>query len=167
MPTSTYDLIASVSLNASSVTVSSIPSTYKDLIIVMKSQLAAGSEELRVRFNGDTGGNYKRGTIGARWSAGSVDWFNQTNTTTAIETIGTQNAGYPSTLILHVYNYANSSRIKTFQGISTSNRSENNSVGNVQHIIGGWNNTAAITSVTFAPFGTPDSISIGSIYGIG
>ena len=167
MPTSTYDLIASVSLNASSVTVSSIPNTYKDLIIVMKAQLAAGSEELRVRFNGDTAGNYKLGTIGSRWSGGSTIWFNQSNSYSAIQTIQTQNSGYPATLILHVYDYATSSKIKAFQAVATSNRSENNSVGHIEHMVGAWNNTNAITSVTFAPFGTPNSISIGSIYGIG
>jgi hypothetical protein len=167
MPTPTYDLISSVSLNASTVTVSSIPNTYKDLIIVMKAQLVSGSEELRVRFNGDTGFNYKRGTMGSRWNAGGTLWFNLTSNLNSIETDGTQNSGYPQTLILHVHNYASTDRIKAFQGVSTSNRSDSNSVGNVQHIVGAWNNTNAITSVSFVAGGTPNSISIGSIYGIG
>jgi hypothetical protein len=167
MPTPTYDLISSVSLNASTVTVSSIPNTYKDLIIVMKAQLVSGSEELRIRFNGDTAANYKRGTIGSRWDAGGTAWFNQTNNLNSIETNFTQNSGYPQTLVLHVHDYNNTSKVKAFQGLSTSNRSDSNTVGNVQHIIGAWNNTNAITSVSFVAGGTPNSISIGSIYGIG
>jgi hypothetical protein len=133
----------------------------------MKAQLAAGSEELRVRFNGNTAANYKRGVIGSRWGAGGTTlWFNQTDNLNSIETNGTQNSGFPTTLVLHVYDYASTDKVKAFQGLATSNRSEAE-IGHVQHIVGAWNVTDAITSVSFIPNGTPNSISIGSIYGIG
>ena len=164
----TYDLIASTSLSAATTTISGISGAYKDLIIVMKSQLAAGSEEQRLRFNGDTGTNYKNGRVGSRWDGtGGTMWFNQTDNLTAIISQGTQTTGYPQTWFIHVYDYANTNRVKAFNIVSVSNRSDSNGVGNVERIIGTYNSTAAITSVSFITFGTPDSKSIGSIYGIG
>ena len=56
MPTPTYDLIASnvLSSSASSVTFSSIPATYRDLVLVCNTLGAAGF----IQINSDTGSNY-------------------------------------------------------------------------------------------------------------
>jgi hypothetical protein len=58
----TSDLISEVitSGSAASVTFSSIPSTYRDLIIsfVGRTNVAANDDALMLRFNGDAGGNY-------------------------------------------------------------------------------------------------------------
>ena len=61
MPTPTYDLIASnvLSSSASSVTFSSIPGTYRDLVLVATIQTVGPDFSLtRARFNSDTGANY-------------------------------------------------------------------------------------------------------------
>jgi len=59
MPTPTYTPLATVTLgsSASSVTFSSIPATYRDLILVEQSKLS-GTSYTVVRFNGDTASNY-------------------------------------------------------------------------------------------------------------
>src|SRR5512147_1973064 len=60
MPTPTYTPLANVTLSssASSVTFSSIPATYRDLVLVVN-HLPSGDGDLRVQFNGDTtGANY-------------------------------------------------------------------------------------------------------------
>ena len=59
MPTSTYDLIASNVLgsSASSVTFSSIPATYRDLILVIH---ARANSNIAIQLNSDTGSNYSR-----------------------------------------------------------------------------------------------------------
>jgi hypothetical protein len=59
MPTPTYTPLATVTLgsSASSVTFSSIPATYRDLILVIDG-IGTGRSFLRARFNGDTGTNY-------------------------------------------------------------------------------------------------------------
>ena len=59
--TNSYESIATVTVGAggsSSVTFSSIPSTFKHLQVRGLVQLANGSGELDFRFNGDTGSNY-------------------------------------------------------------------------------------------------------------
>jgi hypothetical protein len=59
MPTPTYIALANVTLSASdsSITFSSIPNTYRDLIIVITGSTTANAD-LGFRFNGDSGANY-------------------------------------------------------------------------------------------------------------
>jgi hypothetical protein len=57
----TYEAIATQTLGsaAASVTFSSIPGTYTDLVIVCTPlRVTAGAEELVFQFNSDTGSNY-------------------------------------------------------------------------------------------------------------
>ncbi len=60
MPTPTYDLIASNVLgsSAASVSFSSIPATYRDLVLVTTGLSTATEASLRMRLNSDTGNNY-------------------------------------------------------------------------------------------------------------
>jgi hypothetical protein len=54
----TYEKIATTTVNSgTSVTLSSIPATYTDLVLVVAGNNTAPTD-LRVRFNGDTGSNY-------------------------------------------------------------------------------------------------------------
>ena len=57
MPTSTYVALQTVTLgaNAASVTFSSIPATYRDLVLVIKGKLdSLGGVAMEITFNGDT-----------------------------------------------------------------------------------------------------------------
>jgi hypothetical protein len=58
LPTPTYIALANITLGstASSVTFSSIPATYRDLIIVI--QHSGAGDNFTLRMNGDTGANY-------------------------------------------------------------------------------------------------------------
>ena len=60
MPTPTYDLIASnvLSSSASSVTFSSIPATYRDLVVSVFIPVGANAIFPRLRLNSDSGSNY-------------------------------------------------------------------------------------------------------------
>ena len=62
MPTPTYDLIASSVLGSSAATIefSSIPATYRDLVLVLTFTAGASSVIPSVRINGDTATNYSR-----------------------------------------------------------------------------------------------------------
>jgi hypothetical protein len=59
MPTNTYTPLATITLTSavSSVTFSSIPSTYRDLILVINGTISANSY-IGVQFNNDTANNY-------------------------------------------------------------------------------------------------------------
>jgi hypothetical protein len=81
MPTPTYTPLANVTLGttASSVTFSSIPATYRDLILVSSVKFNTGGSNgtLEFRLNGDSGSNYSyvfmQGTSsGAQSGAGTI-----------------------------------------------------------------------------------------------
>ena len=59
MPTPTYTALATVTLasTATSITFSSIPATYRDLVLVTNGK-ATATASLRIRVNSDTGNNY-------------------------------------------------------------------------------------------------------------
>jgi len=61
MPTPTYIPLATVTLGtaAASVTFSSIPATYRDLVVVVNGSLASGSS-LYYTLNSDSGSNYSQ-----------------------------------------------------------------------------------------------------------
>ncbi len=58
----TYTPIASATLAAStsSITFSSIPATYTDIVVVINDINSTGSFDTNIRFNGDSGSNYSR-----------------------------------------------------------------------------------------------------------
>ena len=61
--TATYDLIASnvLSSSAASVTFSSIPATYRDLVLVVSgARTSSTGFGIRIRFNADSGTNYSQ-----------------------------------------------------------------------------------------------------------
>lgn len=70
MPTPTYDLIASnvLSSSASSVTFSSIPATYRDLVLVMRGVSTTGQQTCLIRINSDSGANYRYVVMGGTGS---------------------------------------------------------------------------------------------------
>jgi hypothetical protein len=95
----TYTLIESQVLgsSAASVTFSSIPATYTDLVlkVSVRSNRAAGFDNIDIRFNGDSASNYSRTIIsgngeevsssrtssGSNWDAAIVDGNTATSNT--------------------------------------------------------------------------------------
>ena len=148
---------------ASSVTFSSIPSTYTDLVLVLQGSFDS-ADDVRFRFNGDTGSNYSYTNLyGTGSSAGSFRAANQTsgigdfygNVTT---TLGN------SVQIFQFMNYANTTTNKTVLIRSNQAGSGVDATGNL------WRSTSAITSITFAKgssmSGTWQSGSTFTLYGI-
>jgi hypothetical protein len=157
MPT-TYDPIATQTLvsAASSVTFSSIPSTYTDLVLIVNSARTASNDSVSLEFNGDTGSNYSRLLMYGTGSSAAT--FRESNAT-LIE-IGVQDTSN-CTNIFNVINYAN----------TTSNKSvvaRANATGvRVSYGIGVWRNTSAITSIKLATGGsTFIAGSTFTLYGI-
>lgn len=61
MPTATYTPLANITLANStnaSVTFSSIPATYRDLVVIVNAIASVSNIQARFRLNGDTGTNY-------------------------------------------------------------------------------------------------------------
>jgi len=150
---STYESIATQTLgsSAASVTFTSIPSTYTDLIMVFN---GVADNNVSLRFNSDTGTNYSSTRIQGNGSAASSARF--TNQTSML---GSYDSGR-STSIWQIMNYSNSTTNKT-----ALNRG-GGTINNVEAYVGLWRNTAAITSVTIIVSGNFSSGSTFSLYGI-
>jgi hypothetical protein len=60
MPTSTYVSLATITLSSTDneIIFSSIPATYRDLVLVGTMVTSAQPQAVRLRFNGDAGSNY-------------------------------------------------------------------------------------------------------------
>lgn len=154
----TYTPIATYTLGSNTtVTFSSIPQTYTDLLLVTE---ATGTTNgaMDVRFNGDTGSNYSRtgfygdGTSGSSYRNNNLPY-------------GLISAGVSSSAIslTHILSYTNSSTYKTF--LTRGNEATTHS-GLAMYL---WRNTSAITSISLTGDPIGSNIGAGStltLYGI-
>jgi hypothetical protein len=162
MPTNTYTPLATITLTgtASSVTFSSIPATYRDLVLVVEHKVSGGGET-DVQFNADTGNNYSTVTMRAGASAST---FSATFTSNGIKP---QNSVGGSTTVgdffrLEIMDYSATDKHKT-----SLLKSGNGSTSFVQNHAVRWLNTAAITSVKCTASGTTYAVgSTFSLYGV-
>lgn len=156
----TYEPIATQTLGsaAATVTFSSIPGTYTDLVLVVDGQASTGQRNLLLQFNGDTGTNYSATILyGDSSGAGSV---RQTNQTTA--NVGGIDTTSQSNTIAHIMNYSNSTTFKTAIGRGNSASTI------VAAKVSVWRNTSAITSIV-ASLAASDTFFTGctfTLYGI-
>jgi hypothetical protein len=163
-----YESIATVTGSGqTTLTFSSIPSTYTSLQIRYAIKPATGTgEALRLQLNGDTGSNYSRHALAGNGStANASGGASGTFTWGGDNAAGTQTSGYPYVGLIDIQDYASTTKNKT---VRTFVGTDANGSGGVSLTSGVWLNTAAITSVTlFFPSG--DSLATGSLvslYGI-
>lgn len=157
----TYEPIATASGTGSSgsITFSSIPSTYTDLILVANAASVSGTYNALLRFNSDSGSNYSRTAL--TYDGGSTISSRNTNQTYIVATVdGIVGPTTISPKILHIMNYANSTTYKTVLG-----RDGNTSYG-VSTIVGLWRSTSAITSIEYYITGNFTTTSTFTLYGI-
>ena len=165
----TYNLIASNTVGsggASSITFSSIPSTYTDLKVVYSFRgTTTGANDVRVTFNGSTANYTSRILFGNGSTAASI-----TDTNTFASYAGIQNNSSTTTSTfsngeIYVPNYTVSGVNKSFSGDAVS---ENNATSAVTELGANvWTGTAAITSVTLTnPSGDFVQYSTAYLYGI-
>jgi hypothetical protein len=153
---STYEPIASASVSAvSTTTLSSIPSTYTDLILV--AHLSSASDPaLYYRVNSDTGNNYSSTRITGNGSAASSG--RDSNQTSARFTNVSMESNR-GVFILHLMSYANTNVYKTFLSSAAQPGT------GVVRVVSLWRSTSAISSITLLPGASNISGDI-SLYGI-
>jgi hypothetical protein len=161
--TATYEKIQTQTLSSaqSSITVTSIPNTYTDLILVLNFGGSVGGQRAGFQVNGDTGSNYSK--IYALGLSGSASANGTGNETQSFIFDG---IALPTTLtgnmIQQYQNYSNTTTYKT-----VLSRCSNPSGGGTLAVAGLWRSTAAITSITLTPTaGNWISGSTITIYGI-
>jgi len=139
----TYEPIATSTLTstAASVTFSSIPSTYTDLILVISGRVSAsvGNNASGLRFNGDSGNNYSMVRLTGDGSAASTDRTTATYAGWAF--IANSTVSEVTPVVYNIQNYVNTTTNKVVLGRGSSASSLISATASM------WRNTAAITSI--------------------
>jgi hypothetical protein len=144
----------------SSVTFSSIPATYRDLILVTNGASNITSEFAYIRFNGDTGSNYSWVQMGG----GAVGVFSSSSTTTSWRISSFAASGNRVVSAVQIMDYSATDKHKS--GLIRDNGQEG-TTNVVRAYAARWANTSAITSIQY--FTSTGSLSSGftlSLYGI-
>jgi hypothetical protein len=138
MSTPTYTPLATVTLGgtATSVTFSSIPATYRDLILIVSGLTTTTTvDALAIRFNSDTGSNYSN--VQMTGDGSSATSASSTNTAAFIGLIGD---GAISVNVISVMDYSATDKHKTVIGRGNVPNSRTRATASR------WADTAAITS---------------------
>lgn len=159
-----YESIATVTVGStpqSSITFSSIPSTYQHLQIrAMLRQTA--SANCVATFNSDGGGNYSTHRLMGDGSSASSAAFAPVG---AMYVGYIPNTSYPESMVMDVFNYSNTNTYKTIRVLEGSD--VNGATGYVTFWSGNWRNTNAVNTITLTPIGTTFAqYSSFALYGI-
>jgi len=151
----TYQLIASNTVGSggvSSITFSSIPGTYTDLLIKISSRSDrsdADNDSIRATINGSTS-NFDGRFLYANGST-AASYTNTSASTPRLMTMGNGNTATSNVFgnsEVYLPNYAGSN----FKSWGSDNVSENNATANAMILDAGiWSDTSAITTILLAP----------------
>ena len=140
----TYEPIATTTLGsaASSITFSSIASSWTDIKVIIVAT-AASNANFAFRFNSDSGSNYSRTRMAAD---GSTVTSSENTNQTELQLTSSFNIGTtPVMRTLDIFSYAGSTnKTVLFEEINDLNGS-----GGLNKQVGLWRNSAAITSINF------------------
>jgi hypothetical protein len=168
MPTNTYVALDTKTLGTAvpTVTFTSIPQGYTDLVLVTQPAISSGNDNMRIRVgNGsvDTGSNYSWTALTGNGTRALSDRAsNQTSILSDYDAYMQTTLGN-STKVIHFQNYSNTTTFKTILS-----RSSNAPVG-TDALVNTWRSTAAINTITLFLNGGAANFAVGStftIYGI-
>ena len=161
----TYDKIATTTLgsSASSITFSSIASSWTDLRIVWTFQSVSASNYPYLQFNSDTGANYSYTTLyGTGTTAGSQNSYN--NNGAYLISYAAASTSQWQMQTIDIFSYAGS----TYKTLLNTYSGDTNGGGLVSNGINLWRSTAAINSIKlfFDAGGNMPSGTTATLYGI-
>ena len=151
----TYEPIATTTLSsAATITFSSIPATYTDLIMVVSAPTAASTAYTNMQINSDTATNYSWTLLDGDGAAAN----SSRGTSTTFIPTWQRSTTDPTMGIVHFLSYAGSTYKTVLVEGSTA------SLNTVSRRVGLWRSTSAITTIYIAatlPIGTT-----ATLYGI-
>lgn len=155
-PPSSYESIATVSVGSggsSTITFSSIPSTYKHLQIRWIGRITAATtdENLQIQVGNttiDTSSNYSQHILYGTGAGGGGAFGNASITGSNLGRLtgASTTAGIFAVGVIDILDYANTSKYKTFRGLSGHDQ---NGSGIDWFASGAWYNTGAINTIQF------------------
>jgi hypothetical protein len=167
-PEGAYDSLATVTVpsgGVASVTFAGIPSGYKHLQIRAIARGNGSATNLAVTFNGDSNNaNYwSRHQVFGDGSTAAAN-NNQTLTGIVCGSVSPSTTSLVAANVMDLLDYSNASKYKTLRNLGGYDA---NGSGAVVFGSGLWLSTAAITSITIAPYsGTFTEFSTFALYGI-
>ena len=168
-PTTSYESIATVTVGTAqtSITFSSIPSTYKHLQIrgIGKSDSSAATY-VSIQFNGDNAANYSIHELtGDGSTMGSAGFANFVGVV-ADPIIGTATSNVFTGFVMDIADYQNTNKYKTTKYLGGHDTNGSNSYTFMTS--GSWRNTAAVNSITmvFSDSRKWNTYSQVALYGI-
>jgi len=164
MPTPTYVPLANVTLASAtaSVTLSSIPATYRDLVLTITGTSTTGAIGPRIRLNSDSGSNYFHVVMSGNGSTTVSAAFTETYLALGYNAAFTTGTGFNS--ILQFMDYSATDKHKTI--LVRAGNADTGSPGTDAEAFR-WANTAIITSLAVTP--SSSTFAAGStfnLYGI-
>lgn len=160
MPTPTYIPLANLTLgsSASSVTFSSIPATYRDLVLVINAD-GTSQTELYVRMNGDTASTYTAVRMQGNGTTTASTTYSGTGGM-RLNGNGDIMTDFSFKAVIQLLDYSATDKHKTLLSRTSSSNGVDANAGR-------WPSTSAITSVRAYPFtGSFDVGSTFALYGI-
>jgi hypothetical protein len=141
VPTKTYKALANVTLGAaaSSVTFSSIPATYRDLVVVVTA-LGSTTLEGRIRLNSDSGNNYSYVRMSSSGSAASSANAGS-QSSGFLSVIADATASGPLTMFINIMDYSATDKHKTIISRAAAAGTGTEAFANR------WADTSAVTTV--------------------
>lgn len=158
----TYEPIATTTLSsaASTITFSSIPSTYTDLRLVLAVTDVSSSATIRLVFNSDTGTNYSRTNL---YGDGSSVISNRTTNATNITMGNAITAGTTAFFNADIFSYAGATNKTALININN----DRNGSGFVFSMVSLWRSTSAINQIEINHNGgTMSTGTTATLYGI-
>ena len=166
MANPTMTLIASTTVGSggvTSVTFSSIPATYTDLLVYQsaRSDSSAPYRYQNMTFNGSgTGYTWKdlygdSGTVGSQSASTTYAGYTPAATATTSTFSNTE---------YYISNYASSNNKSWYDNSVTENNASTSGSIITEMGVGVWANSAAITSITLTAYGTSNYVQYSSFY---
>ena len=163
----TYEPIQTQTIGTAvaTITLSSIPQTYTDLVVIASVGNATTSSNMLIRFNSDTASNYSQTTLAGDGSTAASNRYSGATNISPIEREEISDiASTYSVSIININNYSNTT---TYKSTLSKSGTPNSSSPGTDVQAGLWRSTAAITSITLLV--NTGSFTVGStftLYGI-
>lgn len=169
--TNSYESIATVTVGAggsSSISFSSIPSTYKHLQVrgIARTSRASTQDALGMQFNSDTGSNYSRHQLNGDGTSATAD---AGTSTTSMQinrfTASSATANNFGVLVADILDYSNTNKYKT---VRTLGGYDDNGSGFITLNSGLWMSTSAVSTITLISINAANFAQYSSfaLYGI-
>lgn len=149
---------------ASSITFSSIPTTYQHLHIRMIGTTTSGGDIIQARLNSDSGNNYAWHVMGGNGSTGSSSGATSQPRFVLYGAQWGMSTTIPTAVIADILDYKATNKTKVIRVFSGMDANGN---GEVNMAAGVWNSTAAVSTITISLIsGTFPANTTAALYGV-